>query len=56
MRLALNRYRFILLTVLIVLITNIIADGQAVPGKDENIPFLMTFGKDGKTSWGDDDF
>ena len=30
--------------------------GQAVPGKDENIPFLVTFGKDGETSWGDDDF
>ena len=30
--------------------------GQAVPGKDENIPFLVTFGKQGKTSWGDDDF
>lgn len=29
---------------------------QAVPGKDENIPFLVTFGKEGKTSWGDDDF
>lgn len=30
--------------------------GQAVPGKDENIPFLVTFGKNGDTSWGDDDF
>lgn len=30
--------------------------GQPVPGKDENIPFLVTFGKDGKTSWGDDHF
>jgi len=30
--------------------------GQPVPGKDENIPFLVTFGKDGKTSWGDADF
>lgn len=30
--------------------------GQAVPGKDENIPFLVTFGKEGKVSWGDDDF
>jgi hypothetical protein len=30
--------------------------GQAVPGKDENIPFLVTFGKDGATSWGDDHF
>jgi hypothetical protein len=30
--------------------------GQPVPGRDENIPFLCTFGKDGDTSWGDDDF
>jgi len=30
--------------------------GQPVPGKDENIPFLVSFGKDGKTSWGDDNF
>lgn len=30
--------------------------GQAVPGKEENIPFLVTFGKQGETSWGDDDF
>jgi Tfp pilus assembly protein PilZ len=30
---------------------------QEVPGPDENIPFLITFGKDGGiTSWGDDDF
>jgi hypothetical protein len=29
---------------------------QSVPGKDENIPFLVTFGKQGKTSWGDDGF
>lgn len=28
---------------------------QSVPGKDENIPFLVTFGKDCNTSWGDDD-
>ena len=31
-------------------------NGQPVPGKDENIPFLVTFGRDGDTSWGDDDF
>jgi hypothetical protein len=30
--------------------------GQPVPGLDENIEFLVTFGKDGETSWGDDDF
>jgi hypothetical protein len=29
---------------------------QPVPGVDENIPFLITFGKDGKTSWGDNMF
>ncbi len=30
--------------------------GQAVPNMVENIPFLVTFGKNGETSWGDDDF
>jgi hypothetical protein len=30
--------------------------GQPVPGKDENITFLVTFGKMGEISWGDDDF
>ncbi len=29
---------------------------QPVPAGDENIPYLMTFGGDGETSWGDDDF
>jgi hypothetical protein len=29
---------------------------QQFPGEDENIPYLITFGKDGLTSWGDDDF
>ncbi|MGA1976893.1 MAG: hypothetical protein ABSG89_03465 [Bacteroidales bacterium] len=32
------------------------SSGQPVPSKDENIPFLVTFGKQGKTSWGDPDF
>jgi hypothetical protein len=31
-------------------------NGQPVPGQDENIPFLCTFGKNGDTSWGDADF
>lgn len=30
--------------------------GQQFPGEDENIPYLITFGKEGETSWGDDDF
>lgn len=29
---------------------------QPVPNVDENIPYLMTFGKNAETSWGDDDF
>ncbi len=29
---------------------------QPVPAEDENIPFLVTFGPDACTSWGDDDF
>ena len=29
---------------------------QPVPGRDENLPFLVTFGKEGETSWGDDKF
>ncbi len=29
---------------------------QPVPASDENIPFLVTFGKESATKWGDDDF
>jgi hypothetical protein len=29
---------------------------QPVPAKDENIPYLVTFGRDSEKSWGDDDF
>lgn len=29
---------------------------QPVPGVDENIPFLMTFGPKAEKSWGDDDY
>ncbi len=29
---------------------------QSVPSIDEKIPFLVTFGKDSETSWGDDNF
>ncbi|MDR0814886.1 MAG: hypothetical protein LBN37_03940 [Bacteroidales bacterium] len=29
---------------------------QAVPSQDENIPFLITFGKQSSITWGDDDF
>ncbi len=29
---------------------------QPVPNKEENIPYLMTFGNESEISWGDDDF
>ena len=29
---------------------------QAIPAKNENIPFLVTFGNKAEKSWGDDDF
>lgn len=31
-------------------------NAQSFPGEDENIPYLITFGQDAPTSWGDDDF
>jgi hypothetical protein len=42
--------------VLVSLTVSVAVDAQPVPGADENIPYLMTFGKGGGTSWGDDDF
>jgi hypothetical protein len=32
------------------------ARSQTAPAEDENIPYLVTFGGDSETSWGDDDF
>jgi len=54
----LSKYIYITLLLLSMLITGPVTGlyGQSVPGKDENIPFLVTFGKLGETSWGDDDF
>jgi len=49
-------FKIILLFFLTVTPAGVNLYGQAVPGKDENIPFLVTFGKFGETSWGDDDF
>ena len=49
-------YNIFILVFLLELTNSARLGGQPVPGKDENIPFLVTFGKDGETSWGDDDF
>jgi hypothetical protein len=47
-------YRFIYIYIL--LIVNTLGFSQPVPNVEENIPFLMTFGPQAETSWGDDDF
>lgn len=41
---------------LITMVLPFSGNAQPVPGKDENIPFLVTFGKEGKISWGDESF
>ncbi len=41
---------------LFVLIFSLSGQSQPVPANEENIPFLVTFGKDSDKSWGDDDF
>ena len=38
------------------LITCILGYSQPVPNVEENIPYLMTFGNNADTDWGDDDF
>jgi hypothetical protein len=49
-------YRILLLTIAVGMLALSKIAAQPVPSKDENIPFLVTFGKEGKVSWGDDDF
>ena len=44
-----------ILSLIILLASNLVC-AQQVPGKDENIPFLVTFGSEGNKAWGDDDF
>jgi hypothetical protein len=51
-----SRYCLLILIFLAGLSDSSFLSGQPVPGKDENIPFLVTFGKYGKTSWGDANF
>lgn len=39
-----------------ILLFSIVCTAQQVPGKEENIPYLVTFSKDSEKRWGDDDF
>ncbi len=41
---------------LLVLKVGLSAFSQSAPAVDENIPYLVTFGANASTSWGDDDF
>lgn len=45
-----------ILAILIILTYSINVFAQSAPASDENIPYLVTFGGESKTSWGDDDF
>ena len=51
-----NIYKIILAGLILCLSSVSGVKGQPVPGQDENIPFLVTFGKNSEKSWGDDDF
>jgi hypothetical protein len=51
-----RKYKILFLVLIAGLIAQNNVMSQPVPGKDENIPFLVTFGKEGKVSWGDDCF
>ncbi|MCX6254698.1 MAG: hypothetical protein NTV31_09520 [Bacteroidia bacterium] len=42
--------------ILFILKAGIPVFSQSAPAIDENIPYLMTFGRNASTSWGDDDF
>ncbi len=45
-----------LLFILLLGFLSIHSTAQPVPAKEENIPFLVTFGSNADKSWGDDDF
>lgn len=45
-----------LTSILLIFISLISVQSQPTPAIDENIPYLVTFGGDSKTGWGDDDF
>jgi len=48
--------KIIFTIIFITILTGIQIKGQPVPAIDENINALVTFGKQGETAWGDDDF
>jgi hypothetical protein len=51
-----NTYKFLFTAIFLFFSFLGEVNGQPIPGQDENIPYLVTFGKNGDKSWGDDDF
>ena len=51
-----NKYKIILIGLILFIFFIQLMNAQPVPGQDENIPFLVTFGKDGDRGWGDYNF
>ena len=45
-----------ILMFMLLLLTSGLSVGQQFPSQEEGIPWLITFGKQAATSWGDDDF
>lgn len=41
---------------ILVFLSHLVGLAQPAPGDDMNIPYLVTFGKDSETKWGDHDF
>jgi len=44
------------LAILLLVISRAYLNAQSAPAADENIPYLVTFGTDANTSWGDNNF
>ena len=51
-----NILNYLIIVLLLNVVISVGVSAQPVPSEDENIPFLVTFGRGAKTSYGDDDF
>lgn len=51
-----NNPLYIALILALIIPSGMKLTAQAAPAVDENIPYLVTFGKDADVSWGDEDF
>lgn len=47
---------FLWLLLIVISFSNQLCQAQSVPSIDEKIPFLVTFGEDSESSWGDNNF